>query len=472
MYQKKTKIVATIGPASMDEKVLTKLVEAGLDVVRINFSHGDFAEHEPKVLRARAIAKKVGKPVAVLQDLSGPKIRIGEFYQERVMLKPGSTFTLTTKKIVGDETKAYVNYAKLPKEVKKGGIIFLDDGKKKLVVESTTADSIKCKVIVGGETKGRRGVNVPGAYLSISSLTEKDRADLEFGFKHEVDFVALSFVRRAEDIAELREILNKRDKRIKIIAKIETQEAVDNLDSIINETDGVMVARGDLAIEVPAEDVPIIQKAIIEKCNALGKPVITATQMLESMINSPVPTRAEVNDVANAIFDGTDAVMLSEETTLGKYPLEAVAMMAKIAKRTEEEIEHHEILQDSHLSTKTVTDAISYSALNIAHEVGAEGIVALSNSGFTARMVARHRPHKPVIVLTPDQKVYQQLALSFGCFPVVLSDAIDSVVEAVDKSKKTLLAKKLVKKGDKIVITAGVPFGKVSSTNLLLVQKI
>ncbi|MBP9855765.1 MAG: pyruvate kinase [Candidatus Pacebacteria bacterium] len=472
MYQKKTKIVATIGPATSDEKILTGLVKAGLDVVRINFSHGDFVEHQPKVDRARSIAKKLGKPVAILQDLGGPKIRIGEFYQERVTLKAGTTFTLTTKKVVGDETKAFINYPKLPKEVKKGGIIFLDDGKKKLEVLETTADSVKCKILVGGECKGRRGVNVPGAYLSISSLTEKDRADLEFGFKNDVDFVALSFVRRAEDIKELRQILDKRNKSIKIIAKIETQEAVDNLDAIIAETDGVMVARGDLAIEVPAEEVPIIQKLIIQKCNLLGKPVITATQMLESMISSPVPTRAEVNDVANAIFDGTSAVMLSEETTLGKYPLEAVSMMTRIAKRTEEEIEHHEILQDSHLSSKSVTDAISLSALNVAHEIGAEAIVALSNSGMTARMVARHRPHKPLIVLTPDQKVYQQLALSFGCFPVCLTSPIDSVVKAVESSKKTLLAKKLVKKGDKIVITAGAPFGRSSSTNLLLVQTV
>lgn len=472
MYRKKTKIVATIGPVSAPEKVLERMIKEGLDVIRINFSHGDFAEHQPKVDRARALAKKLDKPIAILQDLAGPKIRIGDFYQERVVLKPGATFTLTTKKIVGDETQAYVNYPRLPKEVKKGGVIFLDDGKKKLVVESTTVESIKCRIVVGGETKGRRGVNVPGAYLSISSLTAKDRADLEFAFKNEVDFVALSFVRRPEDIKELRHILDKRDKRIKIIAKIETQEAVDNLEAIVAKADGIMVARGDLAIEVPAEEVPIIQKRIIEKCNQVGKPVITATQMLESMINSPVPTRAEVNDVANAIFDGTSAVMLSEETTLGKYPVEAITMMARIAQRTEEEIEHHEILQDSHLASKSTTDAISYAALNIAHEVGAEGIVALSNSGFTARMVARHRPHKPVIVLTPDQRVYQELALSFGCFPVCLTDPIDSVMEAVNRSKRTLLSKKLVKKGDKIVITAGVPFGKASSTNLLLVQTV
>lgn len=472
MYRKKTKIVATIGPASESEEILTKMMEAGLDVLRFNFSHGDLAEHEERAKRARAIALKLGKPIAVLQDLGGPKIRLGEFTAGTIDLKAGQDFTLTTREVLGDENIVSVNYPPLPKEVEAGMVIFLDDGKKKLIVEKIEDEDVKCRVEVGGPIKGRRGVNIPDAHLSISSLTDKDRADLEFAFKNEADFVALSFVRRASDIKDLRQLLDARDKRIKIIAKIETKEAINNLDEIVAAADGIMVARGDLAIEVPAEDVPIIQKDLIKRCNAVGKPVITATQMLESMINSPVPTRAEVNDVANAIFDGTDAVMLSGETTLGEYPVEVVQTMNRIAIRSEGHIEHADILESSHLVAKDVTDSISYAALNTAHEVGAEAIVALSNTGFTARMISRHRPHRPVIVFTPDLKVYQQLALSFGCYPMVVEEQFTSVNEAIERSEKAIKEAGLVNQGDKIVIVAGVPFGRSGNTNLLIVETI
>jgi len=472
MNSKKTKIVATIGPATSSEEMLEKLFIAGVNVVRLNFSHGDFAEHQPKVDRTRKIAKKLGMPVAVLQDLSGPKIRIGDFYQERVDLTAGDEFVLTTETIVGDEHKASINYPKLPAEVKEGSVIFLDDGKKKLIVKSIKGKEIYCEIVIGGNTKGRRGVNVPGAYLSIDSLTEKDRADLLFGIENKVDFMAISFVRRAEDINELREILKKHKAGdIKIIAKIETEEALENLDEIIMASDGIMVARGDLAIEIPAEDVPVAQKDIIRKCNEVGKPVITATQMLESMIKSPVPTRAEVGDIANAIFDGTDAVMLSEETTLGEFPIQAVEVMTRVAVRVEQEIDHASVLQNSHLTRKSITDSFSYGAVNRAHEIGASAIVALSKSGDTARMVSRYRPHKPFIALTPAEKTYNQLALSYGVRPV-LTEQFSSLPSMVKKSKEILLAQDLVGPADTFLIVAGLPFGQSGSTNLLLAERI
>ncbi|MEK7091924.1 MAG: pyruvate kinase, partial [Patescibacteria group bacterium] len=370
MYHKKTKIVATIGPATEGEAELEKLFNHGVNVVRLNFSHGDFAEHGLRIKRTRALSKKLGLPIAILQDLAGPKIRLGEFYQERVTLIEGAKFILTTKEQVGDESIAFINYPKLPKEVKKGQIIFFDDGKKKLIVEKVVGEKIHCQILVGGETKGRRGVNVPGAYLSISSLTDKDKKDLEFGIKEGVDFMALSFVRRPEDILELRAILTKRQaEQIKIIAKIETQEAIDNLDAILAVTDAVMVARGDLAIEIPAEQVPFWQKTIITKCNKFGKPVITATQMLESMISSPVPTRAEVSDIANAIFDGTDAIMLSEETTLGKFPLKAIEVMYRVATHTEKSRDNGHFLTREHLTLKTTEDSLAAAAISMAHEI-------------------------------------------------------------------------------------------------------
>lgn len=469
IFKKKTKIVATIGPATEDEKTMTELVKAGMNVMRLNFSHGDFAEHGARVKTARRVAQKLGRPIAILQDLAGPKIRIGEFYQERVMLKKGSIFTLTTKKIVGDETKAYVNYARLPVEVKKGGVILLDDGKKKLEVLRTTADSIVCKVIVGGETKGKRGVNVPGAYLSISSITEKDRADLAFGIKNKVDFVALSFVRKPKDIEILRGLLKAGKSDAPVIVKVETHEAVENIDEIIALADGIMVARGDLAVEVPAEDVPLLQKMIIEKCNAAGKPVITATQMLESMISSPVPTRAEVSDVANSILDGTDAVMLSEETTLGKYPVEAVMMMTRVARKTEERYMEREYGNGE--DVKSTIDAVTDSVVYVANDVNAKAIVALTESGTTARMISRFRPKQPIIVMTPNARTYNKLALSFGCYPVKIK-GFRYVGEVRDEVGKFLIKNGIAKKNDRVVIAAGVPFGKTGGTNMLLVDTI
>ena len=333
---KKTKIVCTIGPATESEDILEKLLNAGMDVMRLNFSHGDFEEHGNRINNLRKVIKKTGKIVGILQDLAGPKIRIGNFINEKIVLKEGNTFTLTIDDIEGDEERVHINYKHLPEEVKEGHIIYLHDGKKKLQVIEVNGNDVVCKILVGGEIKGKRGVNLPDSDISISCITEKDKKDLEFGIEQDVDFIALSFVRKPEDIDELRTILNNANSKAKIIAKIETPQAVKNIDEIIERADGIMVARGDLAIEIPAEKVPFVQKEIIRKCNNAGKPVITATQMLESMIHSHVPTRAEVSDVANAILDGTDAIMLSEETTLGGDPVEAVAVMARVAKEIEE----------------------------------------------------------------------------------------------------------------------------------------
>src|SRR3989344_9326302 len=333
---KKTKIVCTIGPATETMERLGELVESGMNVLRLNFSHGDFAEHQKRVDNIREIMKKTGRPIAILQDLCGPKIRIGTFKDDAtIVLKAGQTFTLTTDVFEGTSEKVSVNYPLLAKEVKVGGAILIQDGRKRLEVVEIKGNDIICKVIVGGELKGKKGMNVPGANLSISALTDKDKKDVEFGIANAVDFVALSFVRRPSDITDLRAILDKAGSRAQIIAKIETPEALECIDEIIMAADGLMIARGDLAIEIPAEEVPLAQKILIHKCNSVGKPVITATQMLESMIKSPVPTRAEVSDIANAIIDGTDAIMLSEETTLGDYPVEAVKMMTKVAARVE-----------------------------------------------------------------------------------------------------------------------------------------
>lgn len=335
---KKTKIVVTVGPHSESVEMLSKLLKSGMNIMRLNFSHGDFAEHQARVDNLRN-AEKISKTKAfVLQDLGGPKIRIGSFTSDHVTLIPGASFTLTTDKIEGDQNRVSVNYPLLTKEVKKGHIIFLDDGHKKLKVKRVHDNDVECEVIVGGDIRGRRGVNLPDSELSIKSISEKDIHDLEFGVKNKVDYMALSFVRHSSDILELREILKQKKSKAKIVAKIETPQAIEHIDEIIKIADAIMVARGDLAIEVPFEKVPFYQKMIIKKCNKAGKFVITATQMMESMIKHPVPTRAEVSDVANAVLDGTDAVMLSGETTLGHYPLETVEAMAKIVIETEKNL--------------------------------------------------------------------------------------------------------------------------------------
>ncbi len=467
---KKTKIVCTIGPATESIEQLEKLVEAGMNVIRLNFSHGDFAEHQPRVDNIRKIMKKTGKMVAILQDLCGPKIRIGKFKDGKIQLKEGQEFTLTIDDIEGDETKVHVNYKELPKEVEPGNFIMLRDGTRKLEVVEVKGRDIVTRVVVGGELAGHKGVNVPGADLSVSSLTEKDKKDLEFGIKNKVDFVALSFVRKSEDIKELRDILKKAGSNAHIIAKIETPQAVDDIDNIIEAADGLMVARGDLAIEIPAEQVPLVQKSIIKKCNAAGKPVITATQMLESMIKNPVPTRAEVSDIANAIIDGTDAIMLSEETTLGLYPIKAVEMMTKIACRVEEDVYTRDSIASYDVS-HGITDIVSQAAVRATHEVGAKLIMALTRSGRAARMIARYRPAEQVLALTDRPENMNKLALVFGVYTMNVP-TFKTTTEALDYIRASAATFGFLEKGDKVVMVAGMPLGHSSETNVMRVDTL
>jgi len=467
---KKTKVVATIGPNSQNVDTLTRMGEAGMNVARLNFSHGDHAKHQANLEAVREAEANTGRPIAVLQDLSGPKIRIGEFYKERLNLKKGSEFTLTTKKITGDESRVFVNYKKLPQELQKGDVVMLDDGKKKLTVTDTTDTDVVTRVEIGGETKGERGVNLPGAALSVDALTSKDKKDLEFGIANDVDFVALSFVRSPKDIEKLRRILDKRGSHAKIIAKIETAQAVEQIDAIIEATDGIMVARGDLAIEVPAERVPELQKDIVRKCNNAGKPVITATQMLESMIHDPQPTRAEISDVANAIFDGSDAIMLSEETTLGEHPVEVVETMAKIAKEVEHT--HKERYSINDRAQKSITDAVTTSVVHTAHDIDATLIVAVTQTGFTARMMSRYKPLPLIMSMTAQDKTWRQLQLTFGAYPIKVDElaSVDATMELVREEAR---AKKLAKKGDHAVVAAGVPFTKDHpETNMMVVEEV
>ncbi len=470
---KKTKIVCTIGPATESEENLSKLLKAGMNVMRINFSHGDFKEHQAKVDNLRKAMKATGMPAAILQDLGGPKIRTGEFGTEsgRVTIKKGQKFILTTEKVVGDENKVHINYPKLPQEAKVGERIMLDDGKKELLVEAIKGKEIHTKVIAGGELKGRRGANFPDTDLSISSITDKDRADLEFGIKNKVDFVALSFVRRPSDVLELRRMLDKAKSKAAIISKIETPQAVADIDKIIELSDGIMVARGDLAVEIPAEEVPLVQKMIIKKCNEAGKPVITATQMLESMIKSPVPTRAEVSDVANAILDGTDAIMLSEETTLGDYPIKAVETMTRVALRVEGDLLHRQLLNGRMGHAPTVGESVCASVVKTADQVNAKCIVALTERGYSAHKTARHRSSKPIIVVTPTVETFNKANLLFGCFPVMI-ERFKSFDETVAHIKPLLTKEKIAKKGDVIVLVSGVPFGKVHESNIMMVETL
>ncbi|MEX2411300.1 MAG: pyruvate kinase [Candidatus Paceibacterota bacterium] len=473
MNKKKTKIVATIGPSSEDERTLSKMIKEGLNIMRLNFSHGDFNEHQKRVDIWRKIAKQQNKNLGILQDLSGPKIRIGDFETEKITLKKNSKFIFTTEKIKGTKEKAYVNYPLLVKDLKKGDNILLDDGKLRLEVEKIKNKEIITKVLIGGEIRGRRGVNLPGANLKISALTPKDKKDLDFAAKNNIDFVALSFVRSVNDIRQLRSLMKKKKIDAEIISKIETQQAVDNIDEIINETDGVMVARGDLAIEIGPEKVPSIQKMIIRKCNDLGKPVITATQMLESMINNPVPTRAEVSDIANAILDGTDAVMLSGETTVGEYPVEVVKVMTRTALETELRQKERNLKEEK--KDKGVVDSITQSATKTAKEINASVLVALTKSGFTGRMISRFKPKLKILSFSPYQKTCNQVSLSFGC-QSIKTDEFTSFDEAMEIVRKTCLDNKIAKKGDSVVVVAGVPFSrkreKSVETNMILVEKI
>lgn len=472
--QKKTKIVATIGPSSESQAKLERLLKAGMNVIRMNFSHGDFAEHGAKVENGRAASKKTGLPVAFMQDLAGPEIRTGYFDTDTITLSKGKKVTLTTKKMVGDVTKFYIDYKKLPSEVSVGSLILIDDGKVQLKVESISKakGEVVCKTLAGGTFKGKRGVNIPGANLSLKSLTAKDKKDLEFAKKYNVDYVAFSFVRSASDVKELRRLLDNLGlQNTGIIPKIETQQAVENIDEIIELSDAVMIARGDLAPEMTYEDVPVVQKMIIHKCNTYGIPVITATQMVESMMIKPIPTRAEVADIANAVLDGTDAIMLSGETALGDYPVEAVETMTRVARKIEDSFETTRVLDDDRSEVSSIGDSITTSAVKTADSIDAKYIISLSYSGHNARTISRHKPEQPIIVMTPKDKTFQKIQLSYGCYPVKVPK-FERILNIRKFIRKYLLKEKLAKKGDKIVIVSSLPFGEKHEPNILLVENI
>jgi pyruvate kinase len=467
---RKTKIVCTIGPASSSPEVVKSLLQAGMDVARLNFSHGTHEEHVSRLAVLRQAAAELGKTLAIMLDTKGPEIRIGRLQGGKVNLKEGDRLTLTTEEILGNESRISVTYKGLPQAVLPGASILLADGMITLKVLDTGGTDVTCEVVYGGELSDQKGVNLPGVALDLPAVTDKDIADINFGIDHEVDFIAASFVRQSADVIAIRRLLEARDADIHIVAKIENEEGVKNLEEIIKVADGVMVARGDLGVEISAEEVPLVQKVIINKCNQAGKPVVTATQMLESMIYNPRPTRAEASDVANAILDGTDAVMLSGETAAGKYPVEAVRVMARIAERTEASLDYAKLLQQrAAAAAPTITDAISYATCTTAQDLGAAAIITSTRSGFTARNVSKYRPRAPIIGASPSEEVRRKLCLVWGVQPLatpVINNTDEMIKEAVDIS----LAQGLIRCGDLIVLTAGVPVGVPGTTNLLKVH--
>lgn len=470
--ERRTKIICTIGPASQSVRTLRDLVRAGMDVARINFSHGDLPTHERNITNIRKVAEELNRVVAILQDLQGPRLRIGDLRAPEIPLEPEATVALVTIPTSQRIQEIPVQGADLSKDVRPGNRILIEEGLIELVVDKVSDGAVYCRVLVGGVLRPRKGINVPGVTLSVPTITDKDRRDLAFGVKMGVDFVALSFVRSADDLRAAREILRDVGVRIPLIAKIEKHEAVDAFDSILEEADGAMVARGDLGVEIRLEAVPIVQKAIIRKCNQAGKPVITATQMLNSMMENPRPTRAEVSDVANAIFDGTDAVMLSGETAVGRYPLESVRTMARIAVETEGKLPYEEITKHVWLAkSETVTDSISRATVRIADELGAKAIVTMTTTGYTARMVARNRPRTPIIAATPYAATRRQLALTWGVQSPLLKEYKDTD-ELISSAIEVALAAGVAAAGDRIVITGGIPLGIGSRTNFLKVHTL
>lgn len=462
---RKTKIICTIGPASEKREILSQIIEAGMNVSRHNFSHGDHEEHAVRINLVKELAKEYNKEIAVMLDTKGPEIRTGKFDAPEVLLEEGQTFTITMKDVMGNKEMCTVSYKGLANDVKTGDTILIDDGLVGLTVKEVNGDDIVCEVQNSGIVKNHKGVNVPGVKVNLPAITEKDRSDIEFGIEQGIDFIAASFVRKVSDVLAIREILEENNAtHIKIISKIENQEGVDNLDEIIEVSDGIMVARGDLGVEIPTEEIPVVQKLMIKKCNEAGKPVITATQMLDSMIRNPRPTRAEVTDVANAIYDGTDAIMLSGETAAGKYPVEAVKTMATIAKRAEETMRNRRTKINK---SKNVTDAISYATCTTAMDLDAKAILSSTASGHTARMVSKFRPDCPIIATTSDESVRRQLSLTWGVLPVMRNKSANTdqvIVNSIEAAKTA----EYVNENDIVVITAG----GSETTNLIKVETV
>lgn len=471
---RKTKIICTIGPASESEEKLKELMLAGMNVARFNFSHGTHKEQLVKFNRVLHARKELGLPVATLLDTKGPEIRLRDFEGGKVELKEGQLFTLTTDEVMGTAGRATITYKNLKNDIDVGTTILIDDGLIEMNVEKIEGADIVCRVVNGGFVSNHKGVNVPGAVLSMPYISQADYDDIIFGIEHGFDFIAASFARTKEDILEVRKILDERGSKMKIIAKIENMQGINNLEEILQVSDGIMVARGDMGVEVAMEEVPILQKKMIKMAVAQGKHVITATQMLESMIKNPRPTRAEATDIANAIYDGTTAIMLSGESAAGLYPVEAVKTMAKIAERAEQDIDYRsrmQRMQSGSAQMHDITTAISYATCSVAMDLGAAAIITVTMSGFTADMIARYKPGCPVIGCTLDEKVCRQLNLLWGVSPIMIKkeQTTDALFEeAVFKSKQA----GLVKTGDTVVITAGVPLGVAGKTDMIHVVEV
>ena len=468
---RKTKIVCTLGPATNDVEIMKQLIQNGMDAARINFSHGTYETHAETIAKLKQAREELNAPIPLILDTKGPDIRVKTFKEDKVRLEEDATFTLTTRDVEGDVNIVSVTYADLPKDVHRGSRILIDDGLIELKVEDITETDVVCKVINGGVVKSRKGVNLPGVEVNLPSLMEKDIEDLKFGVENGFDIVAASFIRSAEDVLKIRRVLEENGGgQMHIISKIENQQGVENIDKILEASDGIMVARGDLGVEIPPEEVPLVQKILIAKANRIGKPVITATQMLESMVHSPRPTRAEANDVANAIFDGSDAIMLSGETAAGAYPLEAVATMARIALKAESAVDYAAKLANTTEPARVnITNAISMAACATAAELKTAAITTVTKSGFTARMISRYRPACPLIASTSDETVWRQMNLIWGCKPMLYTGELprggvfDTALEIAVKSG-------LLKNGDTVVSALGMPLGFSGATNTLRVD--
>ena len=468
---RKTKIVCTLGPATNDVEIMKQLIQNGMDAARINFSHGTYETHAETIAKLKQAREELNAPIPLILDTKGPEIRVKTFKEDKVRLEEDATFTLTTRDVEGDVNIVSVTYADLPKDVHRGSRILIDDGLIELKVEDITETDVVCKVVNGGVVKSRKGVNLPGVEVNLPSLMEKDIEDLKFGVENGFDIVAASFIRSAEDVLKIRRVLEENGGgQMHIISKIENQQGVENIDKILEASDGIMVARGDLGVEIPPEEVPLVQKILIAKANRIGKPVITATQMLESMVHSPRPTRAEANDVANAIFDGSDAIMLSGETAAGAYPLEAVATMARIALKAESAVDYAAKLANTTEPARVnITNAISMAACATAAELKTAAITTVTKSGFTARMISRYRPACPLIASTSDETVWRQMNLIWGCKPMLYTGELprggvfDTALEIAVKSG-------LLKNGDTVVSALGMPLGFSGATNTLRVD--
>ncbi len=472
VFARQTKIVCTIGPATNSAAVIEQLIRVGMNVARFNLSHGNFGEHARHIRTVKRLSRRLAIPVAILMDLPGPKYRTGKLKDGQARLKKGAQVVLTTRQLEGDAELIPINLSTLPQDIKVGDIVLLDDGAMQLKVRERRDTEVRCKVMEGGILTEGRGLVVPGMHTSGPFVTDALRECVLFAIKQQPDYLALSFVSNADDVTGVRAILRENDTDIPIIAKIERGVAVNKFDDILATSESIMVARGDLGVDIPLEKVPLVQKEIIRKCNRAGKPVITATQMLESMVNAPRPTRAEVTDVANAIFDGTDAIMLSAETSIGKYPVHAVKMMARIARETEKKLSCEQILAERSRWLEQKTDElISYNACHTAQSLGAVALVAFTQSGSTAGRVSKYRPRMPILAITPDAVVVGRLMLWWGVYPFQIAEpsSVDDLFNTAAKLAKEL---GLAKAGDLIVITGGIPIGVAGSTNLLKVRKV